>query len=220
MNTLASWDGLDDAWLAVSRNASKHGIHLAPASLVDWRARITDAPADGPIHGLCLWFPADEHQAVRLLPFADLALSLELHQVYRSSTNRELVIVLRDAEMPGLILRLDTRSAHALIETLELPLLPWGAVFAPIRPARLWSELDGHRQGHRQLTLAFEDQTDEPLLSGPALRLATGLPHPDSTTGVELLLPLADGSAGRLLTRLEWLLKVELPTRTKSVLAA
>jgi hypothetical protein len=164
---------------------------------IDWRSRVSAARTSGPISGLCLWFPKDEFAAIGQFPFVDLELEPDLKAT--SGDGRRLTIRLLGAEGP--VLRLASRGARHLCTALTLP-LPMGEVLRPDEAVRISAELGDQKLSARSLSLVFEESTNEPLLPGPALRLATILIHPDTTTGLELLLPLADGAPDRLRARL------------------
>lgn len=191
----------------------------------DWHQLITEQSPER-LAGLALWYPDQDHEPVLVLPFSDLVISRP------KPSEVSVEVVLPDEVV--LHLNLLSRSAGHLAEALLVP-LPMGSCLDLVkRPLSVrmgaYLSVSGRKTAlnsgvRRACYLLVESETGEPLLPGPAMRLATTPPppgrwrSPEGETfplirheGLELLLPVADGSPTLLAQRL----RVAIPELAKT----
>lgn len=163
-----------------------------------WQALVTGS---GPVDGLALWFPIQEHEPVRSIAFRDI-------EVSDQPGGGRRIRLLPTIVSGHLELRMDARSARHLAEALRVP-IAIGAVVRPSESAAVRIEadlrLDGapERLSSRSIYLSVESDHDEPeLAAGPVLRIATNPPGPGESEGLELVLPIANGAPATLRDRL------------------
>jgi hypothetical protein len=185
----------------------------------DWHQFVSEPPPER-LAGLILWYPIDEWEPVRILPFSDLIVTI-------AGPGEMLVVPVLTDEAQSLQIKMEFRSARHLADALLLP-LPMGACLdlASLLVVRLAAELrDGdskhslNRSLRRACFLEVEAETGEDELPGPAVRLSTmptgygyGLDDGGERAviyrheGIELLLPMSDGSPTVLAQRIRGLM--------------